>query len=277
MDTFPDSTDYQQMEQFLENLYGGLPYYRGVEIANITTTDGETVTTHRVLYNRPVTPREEWNTAILLKDYVNENLYYEYGTMNRPIENATYLVRENGEIVDVVSLLEREWRTCYLYQVLAACENGAYCYADQYNRPSCRCPANYWGEYCRYYTPNIVYADYVDKSLLTLTLAGNVSSDPSSPEYQSILEFFRQQYGGLSYYRDVEILDMVYEGGETKITHVVNYNRPVTARQEWQTATILKDYVNSNLYFDQGAFNASIQNATYIVLDTQGQIVHEDT
>lgn len=66
-----------------------------------------------------------------------------------------------------------------------------------------------------------------------------------------------------------------YEDGETKITHVVHYNRPVTARQEWQTATVLKDYVNSNLYFDQAPVNASIQNATCLVLDAQGQVVHE--
>lgn len=63
--------------------------------------DGETVTTHHVLYNRPVTPREEWNAALLLKNYVNGNLYHEFGTMNRSIENATYLIRENGEIVNV--------------------------------------------------------------------------------------------------------------------------------------------------------------------------------
>lgn len=65
----------------------------------IRTEGGETVITHRVLYNRPVTPREEWDTALILKDYVNNNLFYDWGSLNRSIENATYLVLENGIVV----------------------------------------------------------------------------------------------------------------------------------------------------------------------------------
>ncbi|XP_064612518.1 uncharacterized protein LOC135476421 [Liolophura sinensis] len=100
------------------------------------------------MYNRPVTPRQEWDTALILKDYVNSNLFYDWGSLNRSIENATYLVLENGVVVHRVPLLEREWSVCYFYDVSQVCENDGRCYMDDNGYPACSCIGEFYGDYC---------------------------------------------------------------------------------------------------------------------------------